>query len=282
MVCAAALVVSCQSSRTPTQPSPPPGPGSAVNYTAVGASDAVGVGASVVCVPLTECPDGTGYVPVIARQLRDVGATVNLVNLGLPAAVLSPVVQTLGRQYGRTIPGNFLQNLMPFVPRNSTLVTVFAGGNDTNAIADAFRHGAGGNNPEDFIESRISALVSDFERLVKGIRDRATTARIVAANLPNFAGLPFTAGFTPDERRIMERISVGFSVRGVNMMASQGIVVVDLLCDPRSYQPGNYSADGFHPNDAGYAVMASEMLRAIRSDSFPLPAANCPQMTLAR
>ena len=32
--------------------------------------------------------------------------------------------------------------------------------------------------------------------------------------------------------------------------------VVDLFDEPRAYDPANISGDGFHPNDAGYAVLA--------------------------
>ena len=41
----------------------------APRYTALGASDAVGIGASVPCLPFTDCPGGTGYVPRILEKL---------------------------------------------------------------------------------------------------------------------------------------------------------------------------------------------------------------------
>ncbi|MBP1604594.1 MAG: hypothetical protein H6Q09_1766, partial [Acidobacteria bacterium] len=69
--------VACSGKRSnPAAPSTPSGSGAAIAYTAIGASDAAGVGASAVCVPFTACPEGTGYVPVIARDLRTGGATV--------------------------------------------------------------------------------------------------------------------------------------------------------------------------------------------------------------
>jgi hypothetical protein len=39
---------------SPTAPSGPPAPGSAIVYDAVGASDADGVGSTVVCAPYTD------------------------------------------------------------------------------------------------------------------------------------------------------------------------------------------------------------------------------------
>ena len=88
----------------------PIAPGSTINYSAVGASDANGVGSSVICLPLADCPNGMGYVPVTARQLRGQGYTVNLLNLGIPTAVIGRDFQTLGQQYGRTIEANFIDS----------------------------------------------------------------------------------------------------------------------------------------------------------------------------
>jgi lysophospholipase L1-like esterase len=274
-----ALFSGCDKANGPTAPTPPPAPGAPVHYTALGASDAIGIGASVQCVPLTDCPGGTGYVPLIVRELASTGSNVTLTNLGLPGAVLGPDVQALARMYNRPVPGNILENTAPFVPIVSTLVTIFAGGNDVNTVADAIRQGEAGANVQAFIDNHISIFARDFAALVQRARQRAPNARIVVANLPNFAALPYTAHFTPEQRGIMRQISVGFSTRGVNPVADQGIPVVDLLCDGRSYVAGNYSSDGFHPNDAGYAFMASEMLRAITSASHPRPASSCAPMT---
>jgi lysophospholipase L1-like esterase len=57
--------------------------------------------------------------------------------------------------------------------------------------------------------------------------------------------------------------------------------VVDLMCDARSYLPQNYSADGFHPSDSGYAFMAEAVLNAVNASSLPAPRSDCPQMHLA-
>src|SRR5438045_8890901 len=70
------LCVTCvaciREAAAPTAPSGPPAAGATIRYTAVGASDANGVGSSVPCFN-EECPDGMGYVPVAARALRDRG-----------------------------------------------------------------------------------------------------------------------------------------------------------------------------------------------------------------
>jgi lysophospholipase L1-like esterase len=258
-------------------PSPPP---NVVRYTAVGASDAIGVGSTAPCVPFSSCPDGRGYVPVIARTLRGQGRDVTLSNLGIPGAVLSPAIESLSEQHGRDIPANFLQQEMPFVRSGATLITIFAGGNDTNAVATAVDRGAGASNVNAFIDAQVQTFATDYTALVAGVRQRAGSPQIILINLPNFAGLPFTAGRSTTQRRWMQRISVGFS-RAANALRASDVRVVDILCEPRAYQRANYSSDGFHPSDAGYAFMAEKVVDAIEGDPGP-PPADCSFMRIVQ
>jgi lysophospholipase L1-like esterase len=274
-----ALAAACtESSRNPTTPTPP-APSVPVYYTAIGASDATGVGGTILCPLFGDCPDGTGYVPVIARRLKQ-GREVTLMNLGIPASVIGPDIQAIGVRYGRTIPGNFLDQEAPFVPRETTLVTVFAGGNDANAIGAAIEGGAGATDPRGYADAQIRAFAADYVSLIDIIRQRAPSARIVAANLPNFAGVPFTANYSLQRKQMLQKLTVGFSQQGVNALTSRGVIVVDLLCDPRAYTAAQFSSDGFHPNDAGYAYLADVYLAAINATTPPRPAVTCPQMTL--
>jgi lysophospholipase L1-like esterase len=260
-------------------PSGPPAAGSAINYTAIGASDATGHGASVECIPFTDCPNGTGYVPVTARQLRSQGFTVNLLNLGIPTAVIGRDFQTLGQQYNRTIAGNFIDQEMPFVQQNATVVTIFAGGNDVNTITAALGGGAGGGDQAGFVDAQVRAFGSDYATLLNGIRGRAASARIIVLNLPNLGALPYLAGASAQQRQAAQRASVGITTTVINPLTSQNVTVIDLMCDARAYQSGNYSSDGFHPNDAGYAFIAGEVVRAITSSTYPAPRASCGQMS---
>jgi len=52
----------------------------------------------------------------------------------------------------------------------------------------------------------------------------------------------------PIEPSFASRDRLGFSAEA-NAQASRGVLVVDLMCDARSYMPQNYSSDGFHPSD---------------------------------
>lgn len=268
------------SDKSPTAPTGPPAAGSAVVYTALGASDANGIGSSFPCVPFTDCPNGKGYVPVAVATLKGQGFTVTLRNLGIPTAVIGPDFQALGRQYGRTIEGNFIDQEMPFVLPASTVITMFAGANEVNTVTAALGAGAGGSDPIAYIDAQAAAFGADYATLLAGVRDRAPGARLLAVNVPNMAGLPYLAGASPAQRQAAQRIAVAMTQR-VNALMSQGVIVIDLMCDARSYQGSNYSSDGLHPNDAGYAFLAAEIVRAVTSTSYPAPQSGCPAMTLA-
>jgi lysophospholipase L1-like esterase len=281
LTCALTTLLACNNGNDnePENPTAPTPPGPQVSYTALGASDAIGAGGSVVCIPLVACPDGTGYVPSLARRLRSEGKTVALVNLGIPGAVLSPGVQSLGNSLGRDIFANILERELPFVPRESTLVTVFTGANDANTMGAAVEAGRGGSDPVGYIDGQIRSFGTDFATLISGLRGRAPTARIIVLNLPNLAGLPYMTGASAIRRQGLQRLAVGISAQ-INTAASGGFSVIDLMCDARSYTPGFYSSDGFHPNDAGYAFLTDLIHAAVNAGSTPAPRASCPPMTL--
>ena len=264
----------------PTAPSGPPAPGSTIFYTAVGASDANGVGSSAECLFLTDCPNGMGYVPVTVRALRARGFTVTNLNLGIPTAVIGRDFQNLGAQFGRTIVGNFIEHEMSFVQTNATVVTIFAGVNEINTITSALGGGAGGTDTNGYIDTQVKAFGTDYTTLLAGIRVRAGNPRFVILNVPNAAGLPFLAGASLAQRQAAQRAAVGMSKTVVNTLVSSSVSVVDLMCDARSYVASNYSADGLHPNDAGYAFISAEVVKAITTTSYPAPQSSCTGMTI--
>ena len=114
------------------------------------------------------------------------------------------------------------------------------------------------------MDAQVRAFGADYTTLLAGIRTRAGSPRIVVLNVPNPAGLPYLAGASLAQRQAAQRIAVAMTKTVVNPLLSSNIVVVDLMCDSRSYIPSNYSSDGLHPNDAGYAYIASRS-RARRS-----------------
>lgn len=261
---------------TPTTPTPD----GEVSYSAIGASDGIGFGGSVPCLPFDpDCPSGTGYVYLLKRRLQTDGLTVTLSNRSVPGAVLSPAIQALSRDIGRDILSNFLDQAAPFVASNSTHVTIFAGGNDANVIAQNIRAGRGSANVGAFIDQHVSQWSTDLGELLRRVRARAPTARIVALNLPNLGAAPYVASLSTQERSILQRIAVSLSDR-VNALTSQSVIVIDLMCEPRLYETSRFSSDGFHPSDAGYALMAELAYPALRNGTARTPSSSCAQRTL--
>jgi len=265
---------------SPTSPTPSDGP---VFYTAIGASDGIGFGSSAPCLPLVlDCPEGKGYVQILVRRLKETGREVGQRNLSLPGSVLSPAIEALARDVGTPIEslvGNFIERQAPFVPTNTTHVTIFAGGNDANIIGRAALAGRGGSDPSAYIDAQVRQWGTDLEDLVARIRTRAPNARIVALNMINLAGAPYVASRPQSEKSIMQRIAVGISDR-VNALTARQVLVVDLMCDARLYQPSNYYSDGFHPGDGGYAVFAEDALPALRDGASNQPNTGCAQRRL--
>lgn len=267
---ALAALTACDILKPPTEPGIVAG---AVRYTAVGASDAIGYGGSIECFPFSPCPDGTGYVQTIARRLKLAHEDFDSTNLGIPGAVISRRIQQIGASVGRDIFATFIDGQMPFVPRTSTLVTIFAGGNDVNTIGAAVRAGRANGDVDGYINAEIQAFAREFQDLIAGIRARATSTRVIVLNLPNMARLPYAAGLNATEREWLRRLSVGYS-SAMNTTRSAEVLVIDLMCHGPIYNPGIYSSDGFHPNDTGYAALADLVTAALATPP-PAPATTC-------
>ena len=90
--------------------------------------------------------------------------------------------------------------------------------------------------------------------------------------------MPFLANAPRDHRLAAQMLSVGITKTVYNPLTSSGVVVLDLMCDARSYQASTYSSDGFHPSDIGYAWIAAEVVAA-STTTYRAPAATCPPMT---
>ncbi len=231
-----------------------------------------------MCFPFTECPDGAGYVQILRRELIATGRTVTHQNLSIPGAVLSRAVEDLARDIGRTVPGNFVEREAQFVPADTTHVTIFAGGNDTNIIAEGARQ-RGGSDPNGFADAQVRQWGTDLNDLISRVRSRVPNARIVALNLPNLGGAPYVASRPTADKSLIQRVAVGLTDR-VNALTAQGVLVVDLMCDARLYQSSNYASDGFHPGDGGYRVFAELTLPALRDGANNAPNTNCTQRRL--
>jgi len=261
---------------SPTSPTDP----NVVSYTVLGASDGIGFGSSIVCAPFDlGCENGTGYAQTIRRRFQADGRTVEYKNLSVPGAVLSRPIADLAISLGRSDPGNFVERYPAFIPSSATHVTIFAGGNDANIIGSAIEVGRAGGDVRGYIDGQVRQWGADLVELINRVRARSAQARIVAYNLPNLGAAPYMAGRALQDRAIMQRIAVGLTDQ-VNSLTGRGVIVIDLMCDPRVAQAGAFSGDGFHPSDTGYAVMAELGYNALSSGSAPAPQSGCAQRAL--
>lgn len=268
-----ALAAACsKASDSPTSPTPS-GSGGIV-YGNISASDATGYMSSVECFPFTECaPNATGWVQTLFRRIQQTGtATIN--NTGVPGQVLSQHFEDLGKKIGRTYPGNFITNQVPFVKSTTTVLTIFAGGNDANTIGQVIQAQQAGDDLRAFIDREVAAFGDDMQALVRGVRQRAPNTKIVILNLPNLGAAPYMSRSSALDRGIMQRIAVGMTDK-INALAGPNTFVVDLMCDARIVEPASFSSDGFHPSDRGYALMADLAYPAAVNTSHPAPAADC-------
>jgi lysophospholipase L1-like esterase len=254
----------CDLLNKPTDPTPTV---TGVSYTAIGASDTTGYGGTSPCAPFSQCPDGTGYVQIVARRLRAEHADFAFLNLGVPGAVLSREIMTIGNNLGRGILANFIDGELPFVARNSTIVTVFGDGNGVNTIGAALRQMPSADRAA-FAQTQIQNFSRDFTAFTAGLAERAPSAQIVVITLPNMARLPFADTNTAEERDWLRQLSVGFSAAMASTRSTR-VRVVDLMCFGPIYQASNYWTDGFHPNDAGYAALADLVTAAIATAPAP-------------
>jgi lysophospholipase L1-like esterase len=277
LVTLAGTAAACSNdSDSPTSPSPGGGGGSAgVVYSALGASDTMGYGSSVECFPFSPCPNGMGYVQLLERRLRETGP-VTLYNRGVPGAILGPTIEEVGRRVGRTFPGNILTNQSPFTHQDSTVVTVFAGPNDANAIGQVIEAQLAGDDPRAFIDQQVRLWADDYAAVLRQIRQRAPGTRIVLINLPNLAAMPYFAARSTFQKSIMQRIAVSMNDH-VNALRAANVHVVDVMCDPRVLEPSSFSGDGYHPGDRGYALLAELTYPAMVNASHPAPAGDCGQ-----
>jgi hypothetical protein len=292
------------------------------DYTAIGASDAVGYGSSAPCptslisIPNSpdmelmptpvNCPGGLGYIPDIAGLLSTGANTVNLTDLGISGATVGPTERALGNTYeplvfgpcSPCVPGDFISDELPLLPSPINTVTIFAGGNDTDAI---FAHLAvvcsGGCTPQQFagfLTADLTNFGNDYATLVGAVHQSFPFAHIYLANLPNFgltprgicigsnpASPPAYCGPNdpalgmPQLQFILDQVTVNMDASVINQFAASGIPVIDLECDGRSYDPNNFYVDGFHPNDAGYKILAQTFAQDIKNYGGPPPQGSC-------
>ncbi len=135
-----------------------------------------------------------------------------------------------------------------------TVVTVWLAVNDLNAQIPAAAYGAS-----------LGAIV---DTLVQG-----TSAGVFIGNVPDLRALPIYAVFDP---LVLLALIQSYNAQVTAAAAKhQGrVVVVDLFGGSAELMTNvAVAADGFHPSDAGYAVIAERFADAMRKSGVPLRSA---------
>ncbi len=274
-LCFSALLVAvtgCELLKSPSEPSDPPPPPNVVNYTAIGASDAIGFGSSSACLPFTPCPEGKGYVQLLEKRLKADGKTVTLLNLGLPGGVLGAEIQAIGNQLGPRHPDELPRQRSPVCRHRR---------HARDGVCRRQRREHGGRRGRGRIWRSGRARLRDGagRRVRPGPEEndgRHQGARAACAHRraepAESRGIAIRRRDTRQpRRRALQNIAVRFSAE-INKLTSQGATVVDIMCDGGFYQVSRYSSDGFHPNDAGYARMADVDVSACHEWRWSAPA----------
>jgi lysophospholipase L1-like esterase len=206
---------------TPTpMPQVTPTPRAAVTYVAIGASDAFGIGTTV--------PDRDNWPTVLASEL---GASVHLVNLGIPGA--SAEVAN--------------RDEVPLaLAAQPDVITVFLGVNDLDAGVALATFGAQ-------MQTLLTTLTAE------------TSARVFVGNLPDLSLLPHFATYDLSQLRAEVH---AWNAAIATAAHSAGAVVVDLFdgWGELAKHPDYISGDGFHPSSLGAVRLAEVFAAAIRAD----------------
>ena len=145
------------------------------------------------------------------------------------------------------------QQLPKALEARPTVATVWLAVNDLNA----------GLGPGDYgmaLRSIVTALV-----------DR-TDARIFVGNVPDLRAVPAYAGV--DQAALAARIAdYNLQIAALQRAYPARVVVVDLFTGSAALvSSGTVAADGFHPSDAGYQLIADRFVAALRDAGVPLRA----------
>ncbi|WIG61308.1 MAG: hypothetical protein OJF49_004056 [Ktedonobacterales bacterium] len=210
-----AQVVQPRTGASPSATVPPP-----VVYVALGASDAVGVGA--------DDPNTQGYIPRIIARLPAHSAALNL---GVSGILLHDALA---------------QELPQALAAHPTLITVWFVGND-------FRH----CTPLAQYAADLDTLLTQLQQQTRAKIFVANTPDM--SLLPYFQqgaadGGPCVRGVSPSGIRALAQ---QWNTVINPLVAKHGAVLVDLFNSDLASHPEYVSSqDGFHPSSAGYAVLA--------------------------
>ncbi len=209
--------------------------GPTVRYIAIGASDAVGVGATD--------QNRTAYVPLLIARLPKGSAALNL---GIS---------------GETLSGALKDELPQAVAAKPTIITVWLVGNDFKNCVPLQQYGADLNTLLTDLAQQTSAKV-----FVANAPDFSTLPAIQqAAAGGSFCGAP---GTVASVRAMSQQWNVVIDAS----VAAHHDTLIDLFNSELTSHPDYISGDGFHPSDQGYLALANLFWAAITTQG-AVPAA---------
>lgn len=199
----------------------------ALTYVAIGASDAFGIG--------TDDPDRQAWPTDLAAQLGSPGASVHLINLGIPGATVASALQT---------------ELPIALDSQPDDVTVWLAVND---LADGVA---------------LDTYRAQFVRLLDALRAGLPHARIAVGNIPNLTLVP--RFWDADPGPLLAEVQAWNRAIAADCAAAH-VTLVDLYggWQELSQHPEYFSNDGFHPSAAGAARLAQLFAAALQNTPKP-------------
>lgn len=212
-----------------------------IRYDALGASDAVGTGATS---PGANGQPNNGYVYRIDTWLTSRYNHWTLENRGVE---------------GFTAPEIRDNELTPAIAAQPAVVTVWAGVNDIRVSLETFQTTA-----------VLKAAFQDaYTTIIRRLRQE-TSAYIVTANVPDVSRMPFAVLLPASVRQLAHDDSVAVNDVISQVAVTYNVSVVDVYDDPDSYNSGNFYNDGFHPNDAGYLLLAGKFEGVLQANAWQI------------
>jgi lysophospholipase L1-like esterase len=193
-------------------------------YVALGASDAVGIGA--------ERPDVEGWVPRVHAGLPP---GMHLLNLGISGATLGDVLR---------------EEMPPALDAGPYLITIWPGVNDLRAGVDL-----------QTFAGQLDTLLGNFSRPASGGGVRRPT--ILVLNIPDLRHLPAFTGVDPVALDSTVR-AWNAAITSIAGRHGAILVDLYAREPELSRHPEYISADGFHPSSVGYQRIAGFALDALR------------------
>jgi len=170
-----------------------------------------------------------GYVARLFRRILAVRPGSDLTNLCVSGATTSDVLRN---------------QLQRGLKQNPNLVTLGIGINDIG-------HGV---SDEQFAKN--------YEEILSALK-KGTTATIVVTNVPDISTAPRIPEIIRPE---YQRLITEFNGKLEEIAARHGVIVFDVYTTTHQELPAHpefFSADGFHPSDAGYELWAERMWPAV-------------------